>query len=182
VHLRPLRAGDAEALYDALGCDEEIWRYLPTEMPQTLEEMRNWVSDALCDREQGRRLPFTVLHADEVIGSTSYTSIFEEHRQLEIGWTWYRRDCWRSSVNTECKFLLLRHAFETLGCIRVQLRTDERNQRSREAIERIGGRLEGIIRKDRIIKGGHHRSSAQFSLLAEEWPARKLWFEEQLRR
>jgi RimJ/RimL family protein N-acetyltransferase len=83
-------------------------------------------------------------------------------------------------VNTECKYLLLSHAFEGLQCLRVQLRTDERNARSRAAIERIGGVFEGVMRKDRVIKGGYVRSSAQYSLLAEEWPARRAWFEERL--
>jgi RimJ/RimL family protein N-acetyltransferase len=101
---------------------------------------------------------------------------------LEIGWTWYAPEYWRTAVNTECKYLLLRHAFEVLECIRVQIRTDERNQRSRRAIERIGGVLEAVVRKDRIAKDGWQRSSAQYSLIAEEWPERKAWFEEQLRR
>ena len=130
----------------------------------------------------GYRVPFTVVDAatDKVIGSTSYLDISEPDRHLEIGWTWYNPDVWRTRVNTECKYLLLRHAFETLGCIRVQLRTDLRNERSQRAIERIGGQREGTLRHLQIIRGGHLRSVVFYSLLADEWPQRKAWFEEKL--
>jgi len=90
---------------------------------------------------------------------------------LEIGWTWYARDYWRTAINTECKYLLLRHAFETLCCIRVQLVTDLRNERSQRAIERIGGVREGVLRKNRVVaKDGYQRSSVFYSVVDDEWP------------
>ena len=182
VRLEPMRPEHAGALLNALEADEEIWRYLPTEMPRDLSEMQVWMDTAFEELRLGQRLQFVVveLASGKVIGSTSYCHIAEQHQNLEIGYTWYNRAYWRTAVNTECKYLLLKHAFEALGCIRVQLRTDERNERSRRAIERIGGVLEGVIRKDRLVKGGFHRSSAQYSILAEEWPARKAWFEERM--
>jgi len=181
VRLEPMRIGQAEGLF-AASRDDRIWDYLPTEWPTTVDEMCVWVEMAMQQNTIGYRVPFTVLDAatDEVIGSTSYLDISEPDRHLEIGWTWYSPDVWRTRVNTECKYLLLRHAFETLGCIRVQLRTDLRNERSQRAIERIGGQREGTLRHLQIIRGGHMRSVVFYSLLADEWPARKAWFKEKL--
>ena len=179
VRLEPLGEEHAEALLDALDGDEEVWRYLPEEMPHNTTEMRSLIDTATAD---ATRLPFVVIDqaSDGVIGSTSFYRADEKNRGIEIGGTWYKRAYWRSAVNTECKYLLLRHAFEELGCIRVALRTDERNVRSRAAIQRIGGVFEGIARKDRLVKGGWQRSSAFYSLISEEWPERKAWFEERL--
>jgi RimJ/RimL family protein N-acetyltransferase len=182
ITLAPISLAHATPLFETLKGDEAIWEYLPTDPPKDLSQMEAVIEGALAAQARGERVPFGVIDnaTGRAIGTTSYLNISVENRHLEIGWTWYGRDHWRSGVNTECKYLLLRRAFEDLGCIRVQLRTDERNQRSRNAIERIGGVLEGIAREDRIIKGGFHRSSAQYSLLAGEWPARKAWFEERL--
>jgi RimJ/RimL family protein N-acetyltransferase len=182
VSLSPLQPEHAHAMFAALDNDEEVWRYLPTEIPATVGEMREWMDAAFDDNKHGTRLQFAVMEnaSGRLIGSTSYCNISEANRGLEIGYTWYNRSFWRTAVNTECKYLLMRRAFEDLGCIRVQLRTDSRNARSRAAIERLGCSLEGIIREDRIIKGGYHRSSAQYSMLAAEWRARKAWFEERL--
>jgi RimJ/RimL family protein N-acetyltransferase len=182
VRLEPLRLEHAEDLF-AASRDEELWAYLPTDWPTTPDEMRAWIAQALEVQSKGQRVPFAVVDAssDRAIGSTSYLDISEPDRHVEIGWTWYGREHWRTSVNTECKYLLLRHAFETLGCIRVQLRTDLRNERSQRAIERIGGVREGTLRHLQIIRGGHLRSVVFYSLLAAEWPARKAWFEERLR-
>jgi RimJ/RimL family protein N-acetyltransferase len=181
VRLEPMRLDHADGLF-AASREERIWDYLPTEWPTTVDEMRAWAEGALQQNTTGYRVPFTVIDAasDAVIGSTSYLDISEQDRHLEIGWTWYNPEVWRTWVNTECKYLLLRHAFETLGCIRVQLRTDLRNERSQRAIERIGGRREGTLRHLQIIRGGHLRSVVFYSLLADEWPARKAWFEETL--
>jgi len=186
VRLVPLQMDHADALWEALSDRvDEVWAFLGgAEKPASAADYRLLVERALELQALGTELPFAVIEtaSGKPIGTTRFLDISEAHRHLEIGWTWYAPQYWRSAVNTECKYILLRHAFEVMGCIRVQLRTDERNARSRAAIERIGGVLEGIIRKDRVLTDGRHRSSAQYSLLAEEWPQRKLWFESQLAR
>ena len=182
VTLEPLTRDHAPDLLHALNKDEEIWRYIPVEQPQTLDDMRGWIATALAEQVQGQRLPFAVIHnaSRRAIGSTSYPNISESNRTLDIGWTWYARQYWRTAVNTKCKYLLLRHAFETLGCVRVGLRTDLRNIRSQHAIERIGGVKEGVLRKAQILYDGHQRFVVLYSILDEEWPARKAWFEARL--
>jgi RimJ/RimL family protein N-acetyltransferase len=152
--------------------------------PQTLAEMQGWIATALEEQQQGRRLPFAVVeHASgQVIGSTSYVNMSYPNWNLDVGWTWYARAHWRTVVHTACKYLLLRYAFETLRCIRVQLRVDARNLRSQRAVERIGGVKEGVLRKVQILHDGHERSVVLYSLLDDEWPARKAWFEQTLRR
>jgi RimJ/RimL family protein N-acetyltransferase len=154
------------------------------DQPASSVDYRLLIQDALELQAGGTELPFAVIDitSGRPIGTTRFLDMSFPHRHVEIGWTWYAPSHWRTSVNTQCKYLLLSHAFEELECIRVQLRTDERNARSRAAIERIGGQLEGIMRKDRIYRSGWQRSSAQYSLLAEEWPARRGWFQAQLRR
>lgn len=182
VTLVPLTLEHSEALFRALNGDEELWRYIPVAQPQTPVDMQGWISTALEEHQQGRRLPFAVVeHASgQVIGSTSYVNMSPPNRNLDIGWTWYAREHWRTAVNTECKYLLLRYAFETLRCIRVQLRLDERNLRSQRAVERIGGVKEGVLRKAQILHDGHERYVVLYSLLDDEWPARKAWFEQTL--
>jgi RimJ/RimL family protein N-acetyltransferase len=181
VRLEPLREGHVPDLFEA-SRDPEIWQHLPTEWPQTLDQMRDFYRNAFRLQASGERVPFAVidLATGKAIGTTSYLRLGEANRNVEIGWTWYAKPYQRTSINTECKYLLLKRAFEDLGCIRVQLRTDELNTRSRAAIERIGGVFEGVSRHDRIVKGGRYRSSANYALLVEEWPARKAWFEERL--
>ena len=184
VILEPMGDHHAGDLLRALDGDEEIWRYIPVPQPRTVMEMRALIASCLQDQARRVRLPFVVLDKTDrkVIGSTSYVNVSPLNRHLDIGWTWYAKSHWRSAVNTECKYLLLRHAFETLGCIRVQFRVDERNERSQRAVERIGGMKEGVLRKVQLLHDGHERNVGIFSILAEEWPARKLWFEERLGR
>ena len=182
VTLEPLTIDHASELLDALNGDEEVWRSIPVEQPKTLEDIQTWIATALEEQAQGQRLPFAVIDnaSRRAIGSTSYPNILEPNRSLDIGWTWYARAYWRTAVNTACKYLLLRHAFETLGCIRVGLRTDRRHVRSQRAIERIGGVKEGVLRKAQILYDGHERFVVCYALLDEEWPARKTWFAERL--
>lgn len=184
VQLLPLNLEHGEALFRALNGDEELWRYIPVKQPETLADMRAWVATALEEHTAGRRLPFAVVeHASgQVIGSTSYVNMSYPNRNLDVGWTWYAREHWRTAVNTACKFLLLRYAFETLGCIRVQLRVDVRNLRSQRAVERIGGIKEGVLRKAQILHDDHQRSVVLYSLLDDEWPANKARLEAMLRR
>lgn len=179
VTLIPLGPEHAQALFLTLGDDDEIWRYIPTPRPKSVEEMQEWIAISIA--APGRR-PFAVIHnpSGKVVGSTSYVNSSPADRHLDIGWTWYAREHWRTGVNTECKYLLLRYAFETLQCIRVQLRVDERNIRSQTAVERLGCKREGVLRKVQLLYDGHQRNVVIFSMLDDEWPSRKSWFEERL--
>jgi RimJ/RimL family protein N-acetyltransferase len=182
VALVPLATEHAEELFHAVGGDEETWRYMPAPQPRGVEEMRAWIGRSLEEHSHGRRIPFAVIanEGGKVIGTTGYVNPVAANRHLDIGWTMYARSYWRSAVNTECKYLLLRRAFEEMRCIRVQFRVDARNERSRRAVERIGGVLEGVLRKAQLLHNGHERDVAIFSILDEEWPGRKAWFEERL--
>jgi N-acetyltransferase len=181
VRLEPLSLAQVPDLTVA-GRDEAIWRYMPYPNMQTEEQMQAWVADLLHRQTLGGDLPFAVYHlADQkYVGATRYMDIQPANRGLEIGGTWYGPAYQRTAVNTECKYLLLRHAFEVLGCIRVQLKTDLRNERSQAAIARIGAVREGVLRENMIMPDGHHRSSVYFSLLAAEWPAAKAKLEARL--
>lgn len=170
VRLEPLALEHVPELLDAAQ-DERIWR-VTLDDPRTDESMRSYVSRALADREAGRAFPFAVWHLEEgrVIGSTRYHSVSFADRGVEIGFTWYAPRFWRTGVNTECKYLLLSHAFERLRCIRVEFKTDARNARSRAAILRLGAVEEGTLRSKVIMRDGHRRDSVYFSILDQEWP------------
>lgn len=183
VRLEPLTLEHAVDLLDVAN-DEEVWRWLYYNPPSSLGEMQSWIRAALEEQVRGRDLPFAVIDqaTGKAIGSTRYVRIDPPHHNLEIGWTWYGRAYWRTAVNTECKYLLLRHAFESLQCIRVQLKTDLRNERSQRAIERLGAVREGVLRKERIVpKNGYQRSSVCYSIIDEEWPAVKVRLAARLR-
>jgi len=184
VTLLPLTLEHGEALFRALNGDEDLWRYIPVKQPETLADMQAWVATALEEQTEVRRIPFAVLEnsSRQVIGSTSYMNMSYPNRSLDVGWTWYAREHWRTAVNTECKFLLLRYAFETLECIRVQLRVDLRNLRSQRAVERIGGIKEGVLRKAQILHDDHQRYVVLYSLLDDEWPGNKARLEAMLAR
>lgn len=158
----------------AAGADPRIWEWtLPDgHLPGVMEA---YVRTALEEQAEGRAVPFVVRHlADHrIIGSTRYGNIALQDRVLEIGWTWYHPAFWRSAVNTECKFLLLTHAFETFGALRVEFKTDALNARSRAAILRLGALEEGILRSKMIVRGGRRRDTVYFSILDHEWPAVK---------
>jgi RimJ/RimL family protein N-acetyltransferase len=147
-------------------------------------DMRNWVLDIISRGEKGTDLPFTVVHlaSGRVAGATRYLNIMPKDRGLEIGGTWYGLEFQRTPVNTECKYLLLRHAFEKLGAIRVQLKTDLRNERSQRAMERIGALREGILRNHMILPDGRYRDSVIYSILDTEWVQVKKNLEEKLGR
>lgn len=172
VHLRlePLSEAHCAAL-SAVGLDEELWRWIPAPV-RTPEEMAAYIALALKEQASGRALPFAVVEksSERVIGSTRYGNIELAHRRVEIGWTWYARPSQRTRTNTEAKYLLLRHAFETLGCIRVELKTDSLNQRSRAAIQRIGAREEGLLRNHMITASGRVRHTVYYSIVDSEWP------------
>ncbi len=156
----------------AVGLEDAIWQYMPYGLMHSEEDIRRWVSALLAHKATGTDLPFAVIHlaSGRVAGATRYMEIRPEHHGLEIGGTWYGADYRRTAVNTECKYLLLQHAFEELKCIRVQLKTDSRNERSQRAIERIGAAREGILRNHIILPDGHVRHSVYYSILDSEWP------------
>jgi RimJ/RimL family protein N-acetyltransferase len=150
----------------------------------TVDDMRNWVLDILARGQKGTDLPFVAVHLESgrVAGATRYLNIMPNDRGLEIGGTWYGPEFQRTAVNTECKYLLLSHAFETLACIRVQLKTDLRNERSQRAIERLGAVKEGVLRNHMILPDGRIRHSVFYSILDTEWPDVKKRLEEMLSR
>lgn len=174
VRLEPLGPEHAEELYTA-GQEPRLWRYLPADPSGSLEDIRTWIASALRDRESGTQLPFAILEraSNRYIGSTRYTNISPRDRGLEIGWTWLTPRAQRTAVNTECKYLLLRHAFEELGAVRVQLKTDIRNFISQRAIERLGAVREGVLRKHMLVLDDYIRDSVMYSILDSEWPAVK---------
>lgn len=169
VDLIPLEKEHFEELYIAAS-DKELWQFIPTDcsVKETFEKV---YTASLIEREKGNEYPFVIYHKQtkKIIGSTRFFEIFPEHRKLEIGWTWIVKDYWGTTVNPECKLLLLTFCFETLKTVRVQLKTKDTNLRSRKAIEKIGGKFEGILRKDKIQNDGTTRNAAYFSILDDEW-------------
>jgi RimJ/RimL family protein N-acetyltransferase len=170
VRLEPLAFSHASDLLVAAQ-DDAIWSYMSIHRPQSIEDVHAWITATLTERDAGESVPFAIVEpaTDRAIGSTRYMDIQPENNALEIGWTWLGSAYWRSAINTECKYLLLCHAFETLDAHRVQLKTDLRNVRSQNAIARLGAMREGVLREHRIVKG-YRRSSVYFSILAPEWP------------
>jgi RimJ/RimL family protein N-acetyltransferase len=173
VRLEPLTMGHHAAL-SGIGLDPELWRLSPAAV-RTAAEMAAYIGVALAEQAAGRALPFAIVERSTgaVVGTTRYGAIERHHRRLEIGWTWLGRAWQRTAINTEAKLLLLQHAFETLGCIRVELKTDALNQRSRAAILRIGAREEGIFRKHMITAGGRIRDTVYYAIVDDDWPAVK---------
>ena len=182
VQLVPMERAHKLALYEAAQFPE-IWDYMPSDMPD-LQRMEDLVEDALENQALGSELPFVILERESkrIVGSSRYMAISIPNRNLEIGWTWLTPSVWRTRVNTECKLLLLQHAFETLGCVRVQLKTDFRNTRSQEAIARLGATREGVLRKHMIRSNGYIRDTVMFSIIQEEWPDVKERLENWLRK
>lgn len=181
VILEPLTIDHAPDLFEAAQ-DNEVWQFLSIGRPENLVEMQAFIHGALSQQTAGHRMPFAIIDraSGKAIGSTSYLDIQPQNRNLEIGWTWLGKAYWRSPRNTECKYLLLKHAFDDQGAIRVQLKTDSRNQRSQNAIARIGGVKEGILRNHVIYPSGYIRDSVYFSILDREWPEVKARLEAKL--
>jgi RimJ/RimL family protein N-acetyltransferase len=151
---------------------------------RTSDDMRAYIEEALLAQASGTALPFATVEqaSGRVIGSTRYANIEATHRRLEIGWTWIAPRWQRTAVNTEAKYLMLRHAFETLGCQRVEFKTDSLNERSRNAILRLGAKEEGTFRNHMIAYTGRVRHSVYFSIIETEWPEVKARLEEKLAR
>ncbi len=173
VRLEPLALAHVPGLA-RVGLDPELWRWIPTQAADAAQ-MQAWVQTALDEQTAGTSLPFAIISqaSGEAIGSTRYMNIVPAHRRLEIGSTWLSTAAQRSGANTEAKLLLLTHAFEALKAIRVELKTDALNSKSRAAIARIGGIEEGIFRRHVICASGRVRDTVYFSMLDNEWPAVK---------
>src|SRR5215207_3892458 len=183
VRLEPMTEAHIPGLAE-IGVGQPFWDFMLYGNLNTVDDMRGWVMDILARQKKGTDLPFVVLHLDSgrVAGATRYLNIMPQDRGLEIGGTWYGLEFQRTPVNTECKYLLLQHAFETLACIRVQLKTDLRNERSQKAIERIGAVKEGVLRNHMILPDGRYRHSVYYSVLDTEWPEVKKRLEELMMR
>jgi RimJ/RimL family protein N-acetyltransferase len=171
--LRPLELSDEAALIEA-SRDGALWEKTTTTVPRP-DEMRSYIEKARSQVAAGTALPFTIVvrDRDRVAGTTRYMNIDPVNHRLEIGTTWIARSWQRSFVNTHAKFLLLRHAFETLGCIAVELRTHSLNHQSRQAIERLGAKQDGLLRRHMIMPDGHIRDTVVYSIIREEWSAIK---------
>jgi RimJ/RimL family protein N-acetyltransferase len=174
VRLEPLMLGHVDELFVA-GQDEDIWRYMPIAPPRSPADARAWIVGALEAAETGLEIPFAIrsIESGTAIGSTRFLDIQRQNSSLEIGWTWLGKSHQRTALNTECKYLLLRHAFEDLKAIRVQLKTDGRNTQSQRAIERLGAVREGTLRSHRRLWNGFVRDTVYFSIIEPEWPTAK---------
>jgi RimJ/RimL family protein N-acetyltransferase len=168
VRLEPLSQDHAQGLYNR-GRGAADWVYMPRSCFIDLADTRQWIDEALQAPDQ---LPFAIVESgkNKVVGSTRYLNIRLEHRSLEIGWTWLGQEWQRTGINTQVKLLLLSHAFERLGCVRVEFKTDERNARSQRALERIGATREGVLRNHMIVQGDYIRDSVYFSVIEQDWP------------
>jgi len=173
VRLVPLTLDHLDGLC-AAGLFPELWRWIPHPV-KDLDGMRAYVETALREAAAGTALPFALLDraTGEVLGSTRFGNIDRVNKHVEIGWTWITPARQRTHVNSEMKFLLLSHAFETLGCLRVELKTDALNEKSRRAILRLGDKEEGIFRRHVVVSDGQIRDSVYFSIIDSEWPAVK---------
>ncbi|CAN5677251.1 GNAT family N-acetyltransferase [soil metagenome] len=170
VRLEPLTLDHVPALA-RVGCDPSIWNWIPTPVPDA-DAMHAWVALALADQARGLALPFAIIDvaSGELIGSSRYGNIDRANRRVEIGWTWLAVAHQRTTANTSAKRLLLGHAFDDLGALRVELKTDALNDQSRKAIARIGATQEGISRKHLVTASGRVRDTVYFSIIRSEWP------------
>lgn len=182
VRLEPLTASHHAGLSE-VALDPDLWRLNPQTI-RSPEELRASIDAMLAAKAAGNMLPFVTIEraSRRVIGSTRYMNIDLSNRRVEIGGTWIAKPWRRTAINTEAKYLMLRHAFETLGCIRVELKTDALNETSRNAILRIGAKEEGTLRQHMVTWTGRLRDTVYFSILDSEWPAVKASLEAKLNR
>ena len=173
VRLEPLEERHRAALHAAAAGQDEIFQWFLTDSLAKPHEMDAWFDDARRAIAAGTEVAWAVVRRSDgrVVGSTRYLDLRRANRGLEIGNTWYAREAQRTAINTESKYLLLRHAFEQLGAARAQLKTDERNEASRRAIARLGAQFEGILRRYQRRFDGYVRNTAMFAIVAEDWPA-----------
>jgi RimJ/RimL family protein N-acetyltransferase len=180
VRMEPLSMAHHADLCEA-GLHEQLWKLIPT-LVSTPEDMKDYIQTALNEQEKGISLPFATVEkmSGKAIGSTRFGNIDASNKRVEIGWTWISPDWQRTVVNTEAKYLMLKHAFETWKCNRVELKTDALNDRSRNAILRLGAKQEGIFRQHVVTYSGRLRDSVYFSIINTEWPEVKAKLEEKL--
>lgn len=181
VRLEPLGREHIAAL-TLIGLDPDLWQWTISRV-STPEEMAGYVENALNEQAQGHAMPFATIDraSGTVVGSTRFGAIDRVHRRVEIGWTWIGREWQRTAINTEAKYLMLRHAFDAMDCLRVELKTDALNTRSRDAIQRIGAVQEGTLRSHMITASGRVRDTVYYSILATEWPDVQTRLESRLR-
>ena len=172
VRLEPLGPEHADELW-AASRDAAAWRWLSVVQPQTREAWDGWIAQALAQRDAGLELPYATISVATglPVGSSRFLSIRPEHRSIEIGWTWLSPAVWGTGANTEAKLLMLEHAFESLGCRRVEFKTDALNERSRAALAALPARFEGVHRNHMLVREGESRDSAWYSVIDDEWPA-----------
>ncbi|GAA4702025.1 GNAT family N-acetyltransferase [Brevibacillus fulvus] len=182
VRLEPLAIAHADQLFEA-GNFEQIWTYMSIEISRP-EDVHSFIAAAMEGQKAGTDLPFAIIdrRTDKAIGSTRLLNISRKDRHVEIGFTWITPAYWKTAVNTECKWLLLRHCFEQLGCVRVQIKTDARNLNSQRAIERLGAVREGLLRNERIVRNGYVRDAVYYSIIDREWPEVKQRLQAYLQR
>ena len=171
VRLEPMAMSHFDQLW-AIGQDAELWKWTPYQI-STPDKMRAYIKAALDGQEISATLPFVIVWqaTNEIVGSTRFGNIDTGNRHVEIGWTWIDRAWQRTPVNTEAKFLMLQHAFEKWRCLRVEFKTDELNEKSQRAIERLGAHREGVSRHHMIVESGRIRNSVYYSLINDEWPS-----------
>ena len=171
VRLEPIGPQHVEDLF-RVGTDESIWRFSSRPAFTSRDDVQQWVESCMARNDAEGRVQFAVVHQaeDRAVGSTGYLDVDRPNRALEIGMTWYGTEYQRTAVNTESKFLLLSHAFDELGALRVCLKADHRNTRSLRAIERIGAIREGVLRNHRIARDGVNRHSVYYSVIDSDWP------------
>ena len=171
VRLEPLARRHEKGLFEAAR-DERVWRWMPYDAGGSRQRFHAWLEDALAASSAGTEAAFATVDAGtgEPVGSTRYLSLRPEHRGLEIGWTWLAPAHWQTGANVEAKLMMLEHAFQRLGCLRVEFKTDSRNERSRAALAALPAQFEGIFRKHMLVRGGERRDSAYYSIIDDEWP------------
>ena len=183
IRLEPLSLTHHAALCE-VGLDDTIWRWNPRPPIRTPDDMRRYIESALQQQASGDAVPFATIEcaSGRAVGSTRFAYIDVENRRVEIGYTWIAPPWQRTAVNTEAKYLMFRHAFETWRCVRVELKTDSLNERSRNAIARVGAKEEGIFRNHMVTHSGRLRHSVYFSIIDSEWPTAKAHLEAKLAR
>jgi RimJ/RimL family protein N-acetyltransferase len=170
VVLEPLAELHASDLA-AAAADGELFTWMPANLGASPEQVRDWITDAGSARQQRPEVPFAIIAkaSGRAVGSTRFLELRPEHLRVEIGWTWVAQSVWRTGVNVEAKLLLLTHAFERIGLRRVEFKTDARNARSRGALEALGAKFEGVLRKHMVVHNGAPRDSAYYSVIDDEW-------------